>query len=61
MTGQYLTVHFTTGEKAARRMESVKVPWSAFLDTKVHEHLNRAEADRLKRHWGALDDELPPW
>lgn len=61
MTGLYLTIHFTTGERAARRLESVKVPWGDLLDTQVHEHLNRAEVARLKRHWSSQDDELPPW
>lgn len=61
MTGQYLTVHFTTGDRAARRLETVKVPWGSLLDTKIHEHLNRAEVERLKLHWGSAQEELPPW
>lgn len=61
MTGLYLTVHFTRGTGSAKRLEAVKVPWEAFLDTEIHQHLNRAEVERLKRHWGSQDDELPPW
>lgn len=61
MTGQYLTVHFTTGDRAAKRLEQVKVPWSALLDTPIHEHLNRAEVIRLKTHWEGAQAELPPW
>ena len=61
MTGQYLTVHFTEGRGSVKRLKQVKVPWRDFLDTEVLQHIHRAESDRLKRHWGALDEELPPW
>lgn len=61
MTGQYLTVHFTIGTQAAKRLHAVKVPWKDLLDTDVHEHLNRAEVARLKAAWGAAQEELPPW
>lgn len=59
MTAQYLTVHFTVGQKAAKRLEMVKVPWSALVDTKIHEHLNAAEVRRLKAAWEGAQPELP--
>lgn len=61
MTGLYLSVHFTTGERAARRLETVKVPWGDLLDTEIHHYLNRAEVARLKLHWEGAQAELPPW
>lgn len=61
MTGQYLTVHFTYGDKAAKRLEMIKVPWSALVDTQIWEHLNRAEVIRLRTHWEGAQAEIPPW
>lgn len=61
MTGQYLTIHFTTGDRAAKRLEQVKVPWGRLLDTPIYEHLNRAEVIRLKTSWEGAQAELPPW
>lgn len=60
MTGQYLTVHFTVGERAAKRLEAVKVPWKALIeDERLWSFLNHAEVVKLKAAWG--DDDVLPW
>lgn len=58
-TDQYLTVHFTIGDRQAKRVREVKVPWRDLLDHPVVAHVNMAEVARLKRHWETLQDELP--
>lgn len=60
-TGLYLTVHFTVGERAAKRLQNVKIPWDALLAIDVWQYLDKAEAKRLRAHWGADEALFPPW
>lgn len=60
-TGLYMTVHFTLGSARARRLQEVKVPWEALLGAEVWKYLDKAEAKRLRQHWGCDESLFPPW
>lgn len=60
-TGLYMTVHFTTGERAAKRVEQIRIPWEALLGAEVWRYLDKAEAKRLRQHWGCDEELFPPW
>lgn len=51
ITEKYLTVTFTLGEQAAKRVHEVKVPVDHLVQATVGEVLNQAVARNLKAYW----------
>lgn len=56
---RYLTVYFTVGDRAAKRIREVKVPVGELLDADPGPMLNAEASRRLKVLWEQRQDPLP--
>lgn len=59
VTGRYLTVYLTIGDRAAKRVREVKVPVGALLDVEVVPMINAEASRRLKVLWEREAEPLP--
>jgi hypothetical protein len=55
----YVTVYFTVGERQAKRVREVKVPYADLLDAEVVIGVNREASRRLSALWEATEETLP--
>lgn len=58
-TEQYVTVYFTVGDRAAKRVREVKVPYGDLLDADVTSGVDREARRRLSALWEASAETLP--
>jgi len=54
-----VAVVFTVGDRAAKRLREVWVPYGALLDASVVVGINREASRRLKVLWEGRQDEIP--
>lgn len=58
-TDSALVVCFTIGDRTAKRVREVRVPYADLLDAAVVPGINAEAARRLKALWEARQDALP--
>lgn len=58
-TEQYVTVYFTIGDRVAKRVREVKIPYGALVDADLGPGLHKEASRRLKALWEQTS--LPPW
>lgn len=56
---KYVTVYFTVGDRQAKRVREVKVPYGDLLDAEVVIGVNREASRRLQSLWEATAETLP--
>lgn len=56
---KYVTVYFTVGDRQAKRVREVKVPYGDLLDAEVVIGVNREASRRLQSLWEASAETLP--
>lgn len=58
-TPQYVTVYFTVGDRMAKRVRAVKVPYADLLDAEVAVGINAEAVRRLRSLWEETAETLP--
>lgn len=54
-----VTVYFTVGDRAAKRVRAVRVPYADLFDAEVVQGVNKEAARRLQSLWEATAETLP--
>lgn len=57
---KYVTVFFTIGDRLAKRVREVKVPYGDLLDEEACVGVHREATRRLKALWD-LEQQVLPW
>lgn len=58
-TEKYVTVYFTVGDRQAKRVREVKVPYGDLLDAEVVTGINTEASRRLRSLWEGSAETLP--
>lgn len=58
-TEKWVTIYFTIGDRQAKRVREVKVPYGELLDAEVVPGINAEATRRLKHLWEQQQAELP--
>lgn len=56
---KYVTVYFTVGDRLAKRVRELKVPYGALLDAEACAGVHKEASSRLKALWDQRQEELP--
>lgn len=56
---KYVTVYFTVGDRTAKRVREVKVPYADLLDAEAVTGINAEAVRRLRSLWEASAETLP--
>lgn len=59
VSDKYVTVFFTIGDRLAKRVREVKVPYGDLLDEGAVDGINREAVRRLKLLWEDRQEVLP--
>lgn len=59
VSDKYVTVFFTIGDRLAKRVREVKVPYGDLLDEGAVDGINREAVRRLKALWEDRQEALP--
>lgn len=57
----FVTVYFTVGDRQAKRVREVKVPYGDLLEAQVVPGINKEATRRLNALWDMEQPMLPPW
>jgi len=58
-TDKFVTVYFTVGDRMAKRVREVKVPYADLLDAEVCPGIHTEATRRLRSLWEASAETLP--
>lgn len=56
---KYVTVFFTIGDRLAKRVREVKVPYGDLLDEEACAGIHKEASRRLKALWDQQQEEIP--